>query len=340
MNWNHLSRRATGLILLVFGLGIGAAISSDDDTVRVATQFLASLEPAQKSQLSFEMDDEERFNFHYIPRPRKGVPLKEMTPAQRKLAYSLLGTALSSRGLSEAAQIMFLEQILYVLENQSPRRDPDAYFFSVFGKPSQGAPWGWRFEGHHLSLNVTLKGNGVVSTGPAFFGTNPAIVRSGPHAGMQVLRAEQEWGRRLVQSFNETLLKRAVINADAPDDIITAFSREFDLGEPAGVSFGDMNEVQAKLLTQLIHRYANRFRSTISDAEIVKIQEQGMEKVYFAWAGGTRPGDPHYYRIHGPTFVIEYDNTQNQANHIHTVWRDIQNDFGKDVLREHYQHSH
>jgi hypothetical protein len=308
--------------------------------VRVAADFVASLDSSQKSQVAFEMGDSERFNWHYIPRERKGVSLKQMSPAQKKLAFALLSTALSSRGMSEAAQIMFLEQILYELENQSPRRDPDAYFFSIFGRPSQTAPWGWRVEGHHLSLNIALKGSQVVATSPAFYGANPAIVRSGPHAGMQVLRAEQEWGRKLVQSFSQNLLKKVVIDVNAPDDIITRFSREFDLGEPVGISLGEMGKEQVQLLTQLIHRYAERFKPDLSSVELDKLEKKGVEKIHFAWAGGTKAGDRHYYRIHGPTFVIEYDNTQNQANHIHSVWRDIDNDFARDVLKEHYQDSH
>jgi hypothetical protein len=308
--------------------------------VRVAADFVASLDSSQKSQVAFEMGDSERFNWHYIPRERKGVSLKQMSPAQKKLAFALLSTALSSRGMSEAAQIMFLEQILYELENQSPRRDPDAYFFSIFGRPSQTAPWGWRVEGHHLSLNIALKGSKVVATSPAFYGANPAIVRSGPHAGMQVLRAEQEWGRKLVQSFSQNLLKKVVIDVNAPDDIISKFSREFDLCEPVGVSLGEMDSQQVQLLTKLINRYAERFKPELSSLELEKLEAKGLEKIHFAWAGGTKPGDRHYYRIHGPTFVIEYDNTQNQANHIHSVWRDIDNDFAKDVLKEHYQDSH
>ncbi len=340
MKKKTLTKPSVILILVVIAAGIGITFSSDNDMIRVAADFVASLDPVQKSQVSFEMNDSERFNWHYIPRERKGVSLKQMSPAQRKLAHALLSTALSSRGMSQAAQIMFLEQVLYEMENQSPRRDPDAYFFSIFGKPSQNGAWGWRVEGHHLSLNMALKGSDVVATSPAFFGANPAIVKSGPHAGMQVLREEQEWGRKLVQSFSQNLLEKVVIDVNAPDDIITASSREFNLGKPVGVSFDEMDKNQAKLLMELIHLYAERLKPSLSNAELDQVQAQGLEKVRFAWAGGTKPGDPHYYRIHGPTFVIEYDNTQNQANHIHSVWRDIDNDFGKDVLKEHYQHSH
>jgi len=335
-----LAKPVSLLILVAIAAGFGITFSSDNDMIRVAADFVASLDPAQKSQVSFEMGDSERLNWHYIPRERKGVSLKQMSPAQKKLAFALLSTALSSHGMSQAAQIMFLEQILYELENQSPRRDPEAYFFSIFGKPSHDAPWGFRLEGHHLSLNLTLKDGKVASTSPAFFGANPAIVKSGPHAGMQVLREEQEWGRKLVQSFGQDLLKKVIIDVNAPDDIITGFSREFELGQPVGVSLDEMGKDRAALLMKLIHLYAQRLKPDLSSAELGDLQAQGLEKIHFSWAGGTKPGDPHYYRIHGPTFVIEYDNTQNQANHIHSVWRDIDNDFGKDVLKEHYEHSH
>jgi hypothetical protein len=191
-------------------------------------------------------------------------------------------------------------------------------------------------EGHHLSLNFTLRDGRVVSTTPFFFGANPATVREGPQKGARVLAPEEDMGRALLHSFTGTQREKVVIQAEAPADIITEASRRARLSAPAGVSMHEMAPAQAKMLTELIELYAHRLRKELAAEELAKLKAAGMEKIYFAWAGGSEPGQPHYYRIQGPTFVIEYDNTQNNANHIHTVWRDFDHDFGLDPLRAHY----
>jgi hypothetical protein len=191
-------------------------------------------------------------------------------------------------------------------------------------------------EGHHLSLNFTLRNNHVVSTTPFFFGANPATVREGQQKGTRVLAAEEEMGRALLKTFTGTSRQKVLINVSAPADIVTGASRKAEPGAPVGVPLREMMQEQKKMLTDLIEVYAHRLRKELADEELSKLRAVGLDNVYFAWAGGSEPGQPHYYRIQGPTFVVEYDNTQDNANHIHTVWRDFDHDFGLDPLRAHY----
>jgi len=305
-----------------------------------ARNLLGSMTARQQSAAAFSVEDAERLNWHYVPRPRKGVALKELTPAQHKLAHALLATGLSREGYVKAANIMYLEQILHEQEDNSPIRDPDDYSFTIFGKPSETEPWGWRVEGHHLSLNFTLRGPMVLSATPAFFGANPARVKNGPLAGLQVLEAEEDLGRRLVLSFRGARAKEVIIDVKAPADILTRASRKAELGSPVGVPVSEMDKEQAAMLMNLVNVYAHRLREELAESELEKLRGAGLEKIRFAWAGGLEPGQPHYYRIQGPTFVIEFDNTQNNANHIHSVWRDFEGDFGMDALRDHYAQSH
>lgn len=315
------------------------------DMAEGARQFLSSLTAEQQAQVHIPFDDVERYNFHYIPRDRQGVPLKIMTPGERNLAQGLLASGLSSSGMSKALGIMYLDQILYEIEKRDIR-DPERYFFTVFGEPSATSAWGWRVEGHHLSLNFTLRDGHVASTSPSFLGTNPAIVREGPHTGMQVLADEELMGRELLLALDSAQRSQAMIDTKAPNDIVTTTDRRVTLGEPDGLAYRDMNISQQKMLMALVEDYANRMRRELADHQLARIRDAGVDQVHFAWAGGSEPGDPHYYRIHGPTFLVEYDNTQNEANHVHTVWRDLDADWGEsspsdddDLLARHYRES-
>lgn len=314
--------------------------SEVSEMTAAASHFLASLAPEEGVKGRFAIQDEERSNWHYVPRERKGIPLKTMTPAQRKLAHAFLATGLGQSGYVKATQIMFLEQILHEAENRSPRRDPDGYFFSIFGDPSETGPWGWRVEGHHLSINFTVHKGNVVSTTPLFLGANPAEVRTGPNKGLRILAAEEELARELLKALSDEQRKKAIIATEAPADIITKSDRRARLDAPVGLPHAEMSREQLHLLTDLINEYAQRLRPEIARVELEKLREAGLNKIHFAWAGGTERDQPHYYRIHGPTFVIEYDNTQNNANHIHSVWRNFEGDFGVDVLREHHAQNH
>ncbi len=315
-----------------------------DDAVRrmadTAGNFLASLTPEQKARTNFGFADEERFNFHYIPRDRKGLPFREMTGPQRHLATALLGAGLSTRGLVKASTIMSLEDVLRMLENDSgERRNTEKYYFSIFGDPAGDGPWGYRIEGHHLSLNFTIS-NSRASGSPSFFGSNPAEVRQGPRKGLRVLAAEEELARSLLASLTSAQRETAVIQATAFPDIITGASRKAALeGKPAGLPSARMTAKQRDLLTAVVAEYARNLSEPLAAARLDKLRKAGPE-VHFAWAGTAERGGPHYYRVQANTFLIEYDNTQNGANHIHSVWRDLDGgDWGLDLLRDHYTQS-
>jgi hypothetical protein len=304
-----------------------------------ARAFLASLGPTQRALASTPFGDDERLNWHFVPRTRKGLPLKGLTPAQQELAHAWLAAGLGEEGHKTARNIMLLDAVLHEIEGGNPSRDPEAYNFTVFGEPSEYGTWGWRFEGHHISLNFTLHGGEVVSATPSFFGANPAVVQGGPRAGLRTLPKEELIARALFRSFQGEKRAKVLINVKAPADIITGASRRAEPGPPVGITFAEMSKEQARMLLDLMGTYALRWRPEVAEAEMKKVQNAGLENIHFAWAGGGEPGQPHYYRIQGPTFLIEYDNTQNNANHIHSVWRDLKNDFGADDLRAHYESS-
>ncbi len=305
-----------------------------------ATKLWDSLTDEQKAAAGFEFADNERTNWHFIPKPRKGLTLKLMTEPQRVLAKALLTTGLSETAAAKVYQIMSLEQILHDMEagkGNTPERDTEKYFWSIFGKPGTNQPWGWRVEGHHCSMNFTIINDKAVAAGPAFMGDNPAEVKEGPRKGLRVLADEEDMGRALVKSLTDEQKAKGILKFAAPKEIVTGADRQAVLKDFQGVPASDLTEAQKTALSNLIALYANRLRPELAQADIHRIAQAGLAKVYFAWAGETEPGQPHYYRIHGPTFLVEYDDTQNNANHIHTVWRDLENDFGGDILKKHYQ---
>jgi len=308
------------------------------DMARAAQNFWASLTPEQQAKASFPFDKDERFNWHFIPRERKGITWNDLTPAQQHLAHAFLASGLSSRGYQQAVTIMSLDEILKEMEKgrPGPRRDPNNYAFSIFGTPGEHSTWGWRVEGHHLSVNITIAQGQAAVGGPVFFGSNPAEVRQGPRKGLRVLALEEDLGFELINSLNADQKKKAIIETKAPNEIITGNSRKANPGPPVGIAGGELEPQQKKMLMTLVEHYAYRLRPELANEDLQRIEQAGWEKIHFAWAGATEKGQGHYYRLHGPTFLVEFDNTQNDANHIHTVWRDAQNDWGEDILRRHY----
>jgi len=324
----------TGLLL---SLGVSAlAHTPGQEMATAANNFLAALTPEQRAKAAFEWKSEERFDWHFIPKPRKGLPFKEMTSAQRSLGQALLSSGLSQRGFAKAATIISLEQVLFDLDDSAPLRNAEMYYVSIFGEPGKGA-WGWRVEGHHLSLNFAVQGDEVLAVTPSFFGSNPAEVMKGPRKGLRVLGQEEDLGRELAKSLDAEQQKVAIVATNAPRDIITSNNRKAKALEPQGIAAAKLKPQQKETLMKLLREYVFRYRNEIAEADLKRINDSGAEKIYFAWAGGLEPGQGHYYRIQGPSFLMEYDNTQNNANHIHTVWRDLQNDFGEDLLRQHYE---
>ena len=306
-----------------------------------ANDFLKDLSPELRSKATFKFEDDTRFEFRFTPRARTGLPLKDMSEAQRAKAHALLKTGLSVRGYATATTIIDLETVLRAIE--PPRtgpnaivRDPELYFVSIYGDPGK-SPWGWKFEGHHISVNFTLVDDKPVVFAPSFFGSNPAVVRDGPKQGTRALRDEEEAGRALMAAFSDADRARAIFDVTAPRDMITGEGREAKPLDPGPISYAAMSPDQRRLLEKIMDVYLGRVSPELATARLEAVRKAGMDKITFGWAGVLEVGGPHYYKVQGPTFLIEYDNTQNNANHIHSVWRDFNGDFGRDLLREHYK---
>jgi hypothetical protein len=336
----HPARLAALLFCVVVSAFAHPEHVPGQEMTAAANAWLTSLDEAQRKQAVYPLADDERENWHFIPKTRNGIPFKDMNPAQRTLARALVASGLSQRGLLTADAIIALEDVLFTMEGAS-RRDRGLYYFTVFGQPDAGGTWGWRIEGHHLSINFLIADGIKISATPMFFGSNPAEVRI-EHAqkGRRALADEQDLGRALVKSFTADQRRLAVIADRAPADIITGNDRQAKMATPSGLPYAQMTPAQQTQLRALVEVYAGRLRAEMAQTELQKIADRGWNAVHFAWAGSTEVGDAHYYRIHGPDFVIEYDNTQNAANHIHTTWRNFAGDFGRDLLLEHHRESH
>ncbi len=333
-------------ILLLTALSGGPLFAHDTaaDMAKAAAGFLQNLDDDQRAKATYELKTDEREDWHFIPKPfegegkRGGLPIKEMSHDQRLLALALLSTGLSHDAYVKALNIMTLEQVLFEIE-KADKRDPEMYYVSVFGTPGAKA-WGWRVEGHHISMNFTIADGKVVAGTPVFFASNPAEVLEGPRKGLRVLAEEEDVARELVQSLTDDQKKTAIIEAEAPRDILTAAERTVASLGDAGLPYGKLTDDQKKKLHGLIDVYVNRLRPDVAADDLKAIEATGHDKIVFAWAGGVKKNEPHYYRVQGPTFILEYANTQNGANHVHAVWRDFNGDFGRDVLGEHFAQHH
>lgn len=305
-----------------------------------AGAFLDTLPAEQRAAASFVFDGEDRLDWHFIPRERKGVSLKTMTPPQQHAALELVRASLSEEGFEKSQTIRQLEQILYEREGRDIR-DTELYFFMVFGEPSATGTWGWRYEGHHISQSWTVVNGDRVASSPQFFGTNPAHVREGRLAGTRVLGFEETAARRLLTSLSPALKASAIIAPAPPRDILTSNDQRAAMQDTTGVTYASLTPDQQGVLWSIIEEYATVQPDPLSRDRLAKIREAGVDPITFAWMGGENEGDGHYYRIQGPTFLIEYDNVQNDGNHAHSVWRDFDGDFGRDLLAAHYaQYAH
>lgn len=309
-----------------------------------AQTLLASLDSTQRAKATLVFDnDDERTDWHYIPRDRIGLPIKEMDGSQRALAHELVASGLSSRAHDRARKIMGLEKVLAQIEGGGRRfdRDEELYYFSIFGDPSdEEKVWFWRFEGHHISLNNTIVAGRLVSATPVFLGANPAQVRHGEMEGLRALKEEEEMARALLADLDGEQRAQAIIADEAPADILTghaAYVRDQVLA--AGLASGDMSAGQREMLKELVAVYVGRLPDAVAERQMEKLAGGPLDSAHFAWAGALERGKGHYYRVQGSSFLAEYDNTQNDANHIHAVWRDFEGDFGRDLLREHLQAS-
>ena len=339
--------RSLSIVLVLCASLEARAATPGEEMAAAANKLAATLTPEQKAKCLFEMKADARLGWHFIPsemvKPQRyGLMLKEMTAEQRKLALALLATGLSQTGLNKATNIMSLEDVLHEMEKAKPvvERDPGKYFVSIYGTPGPKGAWSWRYEGHHLSVSFTIVDGHQFSFAPSFMGTNPADVRTGPRIGTRVLGKEEDFARQLVKSLDAAQKTVALYTNTAPKDIITGADHNVKPLAPEGLAVAKMTAVQSDVLRQVVDEYIHRARREMADSDWTKIKKAGWEKVHFAWAGGTERGEGHYYRVQGPTFLLEYDNTQNNANHVHAVWRDFNGDFGEDILKKHYDADH
>lgn len=311
-----------------------------------AKEFLKTLSPELKEKTLFELTSEERKNFYYTPVYRKGSTLKEYNELQKTAAMALLRASISKESFEKTEQIMALENILLVLENDpkmpdgSAKRDPLNYHFWIFGNPEEDQFWGWRFEGHHISLNFVASEGELVSSTPFFLGSNPGRVLEGEHKGHEVLKKDTDLGYAMVNSLSETQRKIAIFSETAPADMFTSNHSKASKLAHTGIAYKDLNMLQKQAFDELLQHYLNRYEERFSKKFMKKIKEEGYDELRFSWAGTLVRGEGHYYSIQGPTLLIEYDNTQNNNNHVHTVVRDLENDFGDDLLQNHYDHDH
>ncbi len=313
----------------------------------LAQDFLSTLDHELLEKAQFKINDDERYNFNYVPIARKGPTFNDFNPIQKEAAIHLLKASLSEEGFKKTSEIMALENVLMVLgQNKkkmpdgTPMRDALNYHFTIYGKPDKDEFWGWRFEGHHVSLNFVASKETILSGTPTFMGSNPGVVPSGKSKGKQVLKKETEIGFELLNSLSKEQLSQALFTEEAPYEIFSRNNKTAINLEPKGVPFSALSQEQKVIFQKLLNLYLNNYEAEFSKIFRTKIEHADINKLSFAWAGSIEPGKGHYYHIQGPTLLIEYDNTQDNANHVHTVVRDLTNDFGEDVLKKHYEHSH
>lgn len=292
------------------------------DMALAATAFLESLDPAQRDRAAYPFNSEERVRWHWTTPggfPRNGLPLREMTAAQKARALDLLQASLSSMGFEKALNIMSLQNDL--------GNDPELYYVTLFGPPGTSEPWGWRWEGHHLSRQFTIAGERVAST-PFFLGSWPTTTE----AGLRAMASEEDAALELVNSFSPGE-RTAVIFQDRPLTWhVTQNAARVDPLEPVGVLYADMTTTQQQLVAEIIQAYLGTLPDPMTAASLARITGAGPEQIRFGWAGSVERQSPQYYRVQGPTFLLEYDNTRNRATHIHSVWRDFERDFGYHLL--------
>ena len=324
--------------VVLAGLSFVARQMADDAMIKAANTFTDALTPSQKAQCVMTFADSARNIWHFLPVAsfgRYGIPLSELSDELDELAYDLMRAALSKKGYEKAEAIIALENILKILEKDNPTRDAEQYHVAIYGEPSKDGMWGWGISGHHLSLHFTMV-DGKMSTTPTFMGSNPGEVKSGAKKGLRVLKAEEDLGLALINALPDDQQKKAIFLAEAPREIFTAAQSKADPLDGLGIQFSEMSRAHQKMLYDIVWEYASAMPAELAQQRMDKIHKAGWDDIYFAWAGVTNRSAGHYYRIQGSTFLIEFDNTQNDANHVHTVWRDFDGDFGRDLLKAHY----
>lgn len=339
------------LIFIVFitNFGLFAQKNSNKEALASAQYFLKTLDSEKLSKAFLPYETEERRNWFFVPIDRKGLPLMEMTEPQRDAALKLIKSSVSESAGKTTLSIMQLEIILKQIEKlplESNRRHPGKFYFSIFGTPDAQKLWGWRIEGHHVSLNFASENGKIISGTPLFLGSNPAVVPEGyPEAGKQLIKQEEVLGLDLLHSFTDEQLKKVIISDKSPTEILSSNSAHILRADSlkTGISFTEMTKNQQQKLIGLISFYVARYPFGFANEFMQKIEKAGLNKLIFTWMGAKEAkigNGGHYYRIQNPVLFVEYDNTQNNANHVHTVIRDLTNDFGEDMLRKHYEQEH
>lgn len=306
-----------------------------------AVKFLNSLNQDQRSLAQLPFDDLSKSTWHFIPSsmwPRKGIELTELNNNQKRLVHILLQSSLSESGYKKTMKIMNLENVLLEITGDSIMRNPDKYSVAFYGNPEKDSLWSWSFEGHHLSLNFTIL-NGKTSIAPRFLGSSPATILSGPKKGERTLDKEEDLGFELINSLSADQKKIAIFQEKAFSGIVTVNSIEVGRLNPVGIKFEELNRDQQFIFFNLLDEYLSSTPTEQAERRMENIKNEEMGEIRFGWAGATVSGEGHYYRIQGKSFLIEFDNTQRNANHIHTVWRDFDGDFGRDLIRDHYEKS-
>ncbi len=335
------SAAALGLAVPLSGLTWAAAPGVTRDMARATGAWLALLDDRQRRIGHLGWSSSQREGWHYVPRGRPGVALRHMSAPQSAAAWDVLGTLLSARGREQVRDLLRLEGILGELTSNPQFRDPGNYALVVFGDPAGQNPWAWRFEGHHLSLTTVVAPEHGVAVTPVFFGANPATVpKAHAHAGFRLLGAEEDAAFGLVRSLEGEVRTQAVIADRSLGDIVSGPGREASLQRYQGVPLARLNEAQRGGVMRILELYAGTMRQEVASAALAKVRGAGLDDLHFAWAGSPAPGRPHYFRVHGATALIEYDNTQDGANHVHSVWIDPASLFGRDLLKAHYQGAH
>ena len=319
---------------------VAPAHEAAKDMAAAARKLLGTLSADQAKLASYPLTDAERENWNFVPLERHGLPFKKMSTEQQALGLALLRTGVSHTGMARAQALMAMELVLKELENGAVRRDPTLYFITLFGEPSSEKSWGWRFEGHHVAFNFTVVGGQHVFFTPSFLGANPAEVRAGPRLGERVLGEEEDLGLALINSLDPAQRKLAIFAPEALKEIVTTNRKRVDPLTPAGISHGQLQPAQREKLLALFRLYLGRYRPELAADAFAKIQASGLDRITFAWAGGLDRTKQTYYRIQTPDFLIEFDNSQGNGNHIHTVIREFKGDFGHDVLAQHYAREH
>lgn len=325
------------LLLLPF------ALNAQNNTVDFspALTCINSFDSVQKAKSVFPFDEMSRYDWNYLPPsliPRKGVCLKDLDSTQKKNVYALLKSFLSDKGFLRTQAIMNNEYYLKQLEPDLIHRIPENYFLAFYGTPGTDSIWGWKFSGHHIALNFTIVNDKLAFT-PVFFGVYPAEIKEGQNKGRRIIKDEEDIGFELVNMLTSDQKIKAIFQLKAFNDIVTTNSIQVGPLPAVGILAKDLSSQQKDILNKLIACHLSTMPTEIAGMRMKRIVSEDFNQIRFGWAGGLVKGVPHYYRIQGKTFLIEFDNTTHNANHIHIVWRDFNGDFGVDLLKEHYKNS-